>query len=1757
MVWLGALLGLLLGAAFESFMAAIMLAIIGAVIGYIITHTGRSSGAPQAESTDGVISTLRVEVRVLQDQVNKMSRRLTALEAQQGDAAGARAADALAAEMAAAMEMPASTYVPLTPQKPPAATPSPAPAPKPAMAAAKNTAAAPAVASTIPAAPAPASTAAPAAAAAKATAPQPQQPAQASQPAPAPQPPQPPRKPPVADEPSRLQQLVQRWVFGGNPLVKIGVLILFLGLAFLLRYVAEHTVVPIGLRYAGVAATAIGLLLGGWRWRNRADNYGLILQGAGIGALYLTTLAAMRLHPLIPMEFGFAVLIGVALCAALLAILQNALSLAIVGTLFGFAAPVLASTGSANHVGLFSYLALLNLGIVAIAWFKAWRVLNLLGFACSVLLGCAWGVKYYRPDLFVTSEPFLLLLFGLYVLVTFLFARRTLADAPAAPTDSFEAHVRQAAPQLGYVDGTLAFGVPLTCFGLQLLLTRHFEYGAAFSALGFGLFYVLAGFLLFRRSGMRFALLNETLLALGVIFGSLAIPLGLEQQWTSAAWAVEAAGVYWIGIRQGRVHARLFALLLLFGSAVYFALGVRPASAGAVLDGSLIGSALLAASIWFCYRLLRRTPVESLHAFEPAMRPWMIAFGAFFIALAPFFIWRLDWASTALAILGALGVWAATRLAERSLMGWGMAYQALAGALFLITLRSGQSGAALSSGWAGLLAAGLIGTAMLAAVWVMVRASDPAAVARTSGAGTEGDRAVRVGGMANLGLLAGLAFLNLAPLFVLPLRYAVMVWPLAGLATLWWALRARHGLTTTFALIIQVIAGVGLIGSHANIFTPGEPLYQAGAFAHTGFWGPLLISCAAFLCARLLQRQTWPVVERPLAAVALLWGGTWWALAWGAESVRVAPPDTAIPVLLAVTLASAWLWSTLARRLQWLQLGQATLAYVPVLVLLAGAGLSGPYAHPLAGWGALAWPAALAMHVLLLRRQQAWAPNIALQLAHVGGAWLFLVLAALELRWLFGHWGDAASAWPLLGWMIAPIAWLALLTSQRLRQRWPLRDYTDAYVLVSAAPVALYLLLWTWVTNGVSSGAAAPLPYVPLLNPLELAQFAVLAAVALWRLSLRAHPRMPSANIAGIVLGATAFALVTGMVVRTCHHWGGVPWQSGVLQASTLVQTSLSIVWSIIAIGLMLFAHRHRTRWVWIVGASLVGVVVVKLFLVDMAARGSVTRIVSFIGVGLLLLVVGYFAPLPPRRDDDDSGDAAQPAPGTSGTRRPDRRPPGIRTCRSQRIMKSLLKPGLALLAAAAFAATALAAPAAPAVTPEQFRHRTGILMDGPGPYHQVALPLPVYLGVTQAGLGDLRVFNGKGEAVPHALLRSSASTVSSSDEVSLPLFPVTAPAGHPGAAENFAVDVRRGADGTLVSIRETPSVRTGTSQRGVVVDASKVKDGIRSLRLEVGPTATPFHAYSVETSDDLQQWRPLAYDAQFVRLEHDGQRVQNDTVEWSDDAGKYLRILWRDPHTAPAIQAVAARVVRTQTSRAPMVWSEPLAGAAAGQHAYEYALPGRLPLEQLRINLPQANTLAPLQIQQYVRDADRHRERGHWQTMAQAVVFRLQSPQGEVRSPDIALQSAPLERLRLTVDARGGGIGGEAPTLQVGFVPHLLVFLPRGEGPFTLAWGAEGVTDAALPLATLMPGYVTERQLAASPAALQAIAAPPAAAAAASPVAAAPEAPQGLPKLALWGILVAGVLVLGGMVMLLLRQMKRDTASGGSQPPTSTPGAR
>jgi uncharacterized membrane protein len=747
------------------------------------------------------------------------------------------------------------------------------------------------------------------------------------------------------------------WITGGNPVVKVGLVVLFFGVSFLLKYASDHSLLPVELRMAGAGMLGVALLALGWRLRHGNPVYALLVQGGGVGVLYLTIFAAARFLDMIPPLWALILMCAVVVFSGILAVLQNASALAVFGAAGGFLAPILLSTGQGSHVQLFGYYALLNLGVLGVAWYRTWRVLNLLGFACTFGIGALWGARFYAPEYFATTEPFLILFFLMYGTVSILFAR----------ANSEQGRTR--------LDSALVFGLPLAAFGLQMALVRDMEMGGAFSCLGLALWYILPLKLMWKRSG-GLGLLAEAHLALGVIFLSLAVPMALDASWTASTWALEGAGMIWLGLRQKRLITRIFGLLLQIGAAVAFAASL---------------------SLW------------SLH------------------------------------------------------------------------LNEGH-------------------------------------------------------------LLAGL-FLGLG-----------------------------------------------------------------GFFSSWSYW-----ACPE---ARLSR-------EEPLPLALGLWGAVWWYGTWFFWAGEQVHSD---PIFLAATLGTLGVWAVMHRRTLWFM--PRHLAQFTVVLLLCSAVLwSG---HPAADWGWIGWPLALlAQFGMLFALEESWDARVR-GWVHTLSAILVAVLALREVHRQVlihivqsGSWADAAAA-------VTGVLLLIVIVFPRLD--WPLRRHFAAYLRAGGA-LAAFLVLW-WIGACFVSGNPRPLPYVPILNPLDLTQALVLVTVAFWARKSAVHD-LPGVSHAGrflpAILGAWAFVWMNVVVARAVHFLGDVPYAMDSMFRSDVLQAAYSVLWSLAALGAMLLGRRRALRQSWLAGAGLLAVVVGKLFLIDLDGRGTVARIVSFLGVGLLMLVVGYFCPLPPK----------------------------------------------------------------------------------------------------------------------------------------------------------------------------------------------------------------------------------------------------------------------------------------------------------------------------------------------------------------------------------------------------------------------------------------------------------------------------------------------------------------------------------------------
>ncbi len=820
-------------------------------------------------------------------------------------------------------------------------------------------------------------------------------------------------------------EAAKNWLMGGNTIVRVGLVILFIGLSFLARYAAAAGLLPVELRMAVIGAFGIALLAIGFKKRTDKPGFALGLQGAGVAVMYLTVFAAFKLYDMLPalLAFGFMIIVCALSCA--LALLQNSRALAVAAFAGGFAVPILLSTGQGSHVGLFSYYTVLNLAIMFIAYKKSWRFLNVMGFVATFGVALAWGALKFVPEQYATAQPFLIGFLLIYVITAVLYARNT-------PT------------QLGNaVDSTLLFGTPLVAFGLQVGLAKQFELGTAFSALGFAALYLGLATVLTRRAANTYRLLIECCIAIGVGFATLAVPLALDAKWTSAVWALEGAGAFWVGMRQARWMPRAFGLLLQGIAAMAFLTGVgHNVSAWPLINPAFMGALLIALPALLIAWWLRQ---ELPHSGSS---------------------WAQKYAS-----------------AEKQLT---------------------------------------------------------------------------------------------SPVFL----YGFV----------WWCV----------ALDLEIYRSApaaGMAISYLPVFADST--------------AQLLTLLAVVLSARVSQKL----------GLAKDWAVATW-------------PSHVTLGALVITL---------------------------LMQLSVGA-------HALHWPAALIWPLALALHywMLHINDKQSSAGNKTQQQTlnyciHVGSVWFITALLA-DCLWFWIGKGDLwNTSWASVVLLISSVGVLLFLAlwAGRVNQRdsladfkWPLNPHAPAYYWHAALPLVALVFVGALVVAVSSSGRTDPLPYIPLLNPTDITLALALGAIVFWQRALTGAAPLPGGTISlsyaqkWAALGGLAFVAINTVWLRVAHHFFGVTWDAGALFGSFVVQTGYAILWTALALTLMVIAGRRKQRTLWLVGASLLGVVVVKLLLIDLSNAGGAERIIAFIVVGVLMLVVGYFAPLPPKTKAPIGG--AQPSPSSA-----------------------------------------------------------------------------------------------------------------------------------------------------------------------------------------------------------------------------------------------------------------------------------------------------------------------------------------------------------------------------------------------------------------------------------------------------------------------------------------------------------------------------
>jgi len=495
-------------------------------------------------------------------------------------------------------------------------------------------------------------------------------------------------------------------------------------------------------------------------------------------------------------------------------------------------------------------------------------------------------------------------------------------------------------------------------------------------------------------------------------------------------------------------------------------------------------------------------------------------------------------------------------------------------------------------------------------------------------------------------LTIGFIFFTITVPFIFDQRVSSGIWALEATALIWNGIRQRRFLVRAF--------GISLLPLSALLFLI-NPDARGDIFFNQYLVGILFLTFGHLVSAAILIKASDQVVknsEKQIAIFGLCCAVFWWTFgglqkvyfnlsSWRDWFFELIPStlwvnersfDPSIyGIFASITLFGFWaIFKNVGLP------GRKFLAdvFLPVhfLVILGFFLPNFPEffnqdTHVLAFLGVFSWPLFFLLNYYILYIEEKELSRKPSVLLHQVSLLFLIFISTWEIAWLADRFGS--EDWKYATLVLVPAIFSLWVCARLNRDKsWPYNSYRNAYdsgVLVPIFWSMGLILLFDFI-----SPSRAPLPYIPLLNALDISQIVSGVAFVTYLIFINKSSKYIDRVSANSFLGVWVFVWATSTLLRIMHHMFGIPWDLSEMFRSNIVQATVSIFWSILALALMIISHQKSSREIWKIGAILIGVVVLKLFFVDLSNHATIGRIAAFLGVGGLMLGIGYFAPIPP-----------------------------------------------------------------------------------------------------------------------------------------------------------------------------------------------------------------------------------------------------------------------------------------------------------------------------------------------------------------------------------------------------------------------------------------------------------------------------------------------------------------------------------------------
>ncbi|MBM3967255.1 MAG: DUF2339 domain-containing protein [Planctomycetes bacterium] len=334
-------------------------------------------------------------------------------------------------------------------------------------------------------------------------------------------------------------------------LLRIGIVILVVGIGFFLKYSIDKELIAPPARVALVVVTGLAMLIAGTNMLGRKyQALGQGLMGGGFASLYFSVFAAYEYYHLIGDLPAFALMACITLAAGIIAVKFKSLLVCVLGIIGGYGTPLMLSAGPVNYPALFGYMLVLGCGILFISAYRNWPLSHYLSFVVTyalVLAALYSGPTRYTSASFWQVYPFLIGFFVLYSTMSFLYKQ-----------------IRNERVQLLDLLSMLV-NVGIFYWFSHRLIQDAFQgmQWVAFATIGLAVYYGLHFAAILGRKAVDRNLM-VMFLGLASCFLAITMPITLSEQWVIASWSLQALMLVWMSgqLQSGVVRSIAYVMFL-------------------------------------------------------------------------------------------------------------------------------------------------------------------------------------------------------------------------------------------------------------------------------------------------------------------------------------------------------------------------------------------------------------------------------------------------------------------------------------------------------------------------------------------------------------------------------------------------------------------------------------------------------------------------------------------------------------------------------------------------------------------------------------------------------------------------------------------------------------------------------------------------------------------------------------------------------------------------------------------------------------------------------------------------------------------------------------------------------------------------------------------------------------------------------------------------------------------------------------------